>query len=89
MEMALLVMALGYAQYCGPLQPHVLGVVSAAMEKLTPDQRWNIERTSYDDFELRQIGTSADPPSVRDGVDRMHQQACERRGGILRAQIGE
>jgi hypothetical protein len=84
-ESAILVLALAYARYCGPLQPPVLAAVNVAMAKLTPDQRWNIERSSYDNFELRQIGTYADPPSVRAGVDRMQQQACER----SKAQLGE
>jgi hypothetical protein len=85
MEPAILVLAVAYIRYCGPLQPRVLAAANAAMEKLTPDQRWNIERSSYDNFELRQIGTYADPPSVRAGVNRMQQQACER----SKAQLGQ
>jgi hypothetical protein len=78
MEMGVLVLAFAYARYCEPLQPQMLAAVNVAMEKLTPDQRWNIERSSYDNFELRQIGTNADPPSVRAGVDRMQKDACVR-----------
>jgi hypothetical protein len=77
MESGVLVLALAYARYCGTLQPRVLAAANAAMAKMTPDQRWNIERSSYDNFQLRQIGTFADPPSVRAGVDRMQHQACE------------
>jgi hypothetical protein len=53
MESALLVLALAYARYCEPLQPHVREVVETAMSKLTPDQRWNIERSAGESFLFR------------------------------------
>jgi len=89
MESALLVLALAYARYCEPLQPHVREVVETAMSKLTPDQRWNIERSAGESFLFSQRGTSNNSPSVREGVERLHATECEWGKAQLRASVGE
>jgi hypothetical protein len=90
MEMGLLVLALAYSRYCQPLPPDLRVAVEAAMQKMTPEQRWLIDRTSYDNYVLSHTyNWDQVEPNIRDQVRQMHERECERSKAQLKAGFGQ
>jgi hypothetical protein len=92
MTRGLLVLAIAFGRYCGPLPPDVQAVVTAAMNALTADQRFWTDRDAYDVYPLWRGSVSDaanNPPSIREKMRAMQIQQCELALAQLQSASGQ
>jgi hypothetical protein len=88
--MGLLLLAMAYTRYCQPLPPDLHAAVEAAMQKMTEEQRWLIDRESYKNFVLQSTSNWANvEPNIRTQVREMHERECARSEAQLKAGFGQ
>jgi hypothetical protein len=92
MAMHLIVLVLSYSAYCGDVADDIRTKAAAAIQALTPDQRWAIEHGQVFGYQNQLFrGSTADlenyPPSRRALLVKVHARTCQEYKGVMESQI--